>query len=337
MASEIEKRQKTASERYSEMVLKEYNALSSEPLQFTPNQKRLAQHLFIKADASLKALESKRIADNKMSLTPYTWQSINLTKLAVDSIHRIEIGLDALIPNHISMIPYWNKSLQKYDFDLQIGYAGKDYYRRKLAIDAPKDIIYELVYSTDKFTPIKKGQENDVESYTFEIVNPFKRGDIVGGFGYVVYEDPTMNKLAIVTEAEFKESEQLSKAAHFWKNNPKAMRYKTIVNRVTDKIQIDPDKTSVSFFEVEQQEIEDFEKIENTEEEIIDIDMDDVKETGPEESQEGTASTEGTGTNEHTIPKGETEEQSIQEQADADQAEFHDEQTGPKKEMQPDF
>ncbi len=56
------------------------------------------------------------------------------------------------------------------------------------------------------------------------------------------------------------------------------MRYKTIVNRATDKILIDPDKTNPSFFEVEQQENSDeFDKEE--EDQIIDIDPDEVKET----------------------------------------------------------
>ena len=32
-----------------------------------------------------------------------------------------------------------------------------------------------------------------VASYEFEITNPFDRGDIVGGFGYLEYDDPTQN------------------------------------------------------------------------------------------------------------------------------------------------
>ncbi len=281
---EIEKKTKTASERYSDMVMKEFSALSGEVVIFDQNQKRLAQHLFVKADASLKTLEAKRVADSsKQSMLAYTWQNINLTKLAVDSVHRIEIGLDALIPNHISMIPYWNKHLKKYDLDLQIGYTGKDYYRRKMAYNVPLDIIYELVHDTDVFEPIKKSQGVDVESYKFQIKQPFRRGTIIGGFGYIVYEDPAMNKLVIVTEAEFKESEALSKGG-FWKKSPKGMRYKTIVNRATDKILIDPDKTNPSFFEVEQQENSDeFEKEE--EDQIIDIDPDEVKETNNTESE----------------------------------------------------
>jgi len=277
---EIAKKTKTASERYSDMVLKEFSALSGEVVVFDQNQKRLAQHLFVKADASLKTLEAKRVSDNKTAMLPYTWTNINLTKLAVDSVHRIEIGLDALIPNHLSMIPYWNKHLKKYDLDLQIGYVGKDFYRRKMAYDSPVDIIYELVHESDIFEPIKKSQGIDIESYKFEIKQPFRRGNIVGGFGYIVYKDPTMNKLVIVTEAEFKESEALSKGG-FWKKSPKAMRYKTIVNRATDKILIDPDKTSVSFFEVEKQENGD-EFDESDDEQIIDVDF---EEKQPENDQ----------------------------------------------------
>ena len=324
--NEIQKKQKTASERYSDMVLKEYNALSSEPVQFTPNQKRLAQHLFIKTDSALKTLEAKRAGDpSKSTMLPYTWQNINLTKLAVDSIHRIEIGLDALIPNHLSMVPYWNKHLEKYDLDLSIGYVGKDYYRRKMAYDEPSDIIYELVYSTDVFEPIKKSHGIDVESYKFEIKNPFERGRIIGGFGYIVYKDHTKNKLVIVTEVEFKESEALSKGS-FWRNNPKAMRYKTIVNRATDKVLIDPDKTNVSFFEVEQSENEDFEQIEESkEEQIIEIDPDQALKNSQARVVDIDLDT----------VKDVTEERTIQEQADEDQARHYEETEG--IEIKPDW
>jgi recombination protein RecT len=284
--NEVAKREKTISERFTEAVAREFSSVSGEMVQFSPNQKRLAQHLFVKADAALKDLEKKRISDNKMNLAPYVWKNINMQKMSTDAIHRIEIGLDALIPNHLSMIPYWNKRLEKYDLDLQIGYAGKDYYRRKMAFDEPIDMIYELVFSNDIFEPIKKGSGVQVESYKFEIPKPFDRGPVVGGFGYIVYKDQTKNKLIIVTETDFVKSMGEAKSKTFWNKHPEAMRYKTIVNRTTDKLLIDPEKTSVSFFEVEHAEYENGETAEpDFADQIIDIDPKEVKEVESEKEE----------------------------------------------------
>jgi recombination protein RecT len=125
-----------------------------------------------------------------------------------------------------------------------------------MAFDEPIDMIYELVFSNDIFEPIKKGSGVQVESYKFEIPKPFDRGPVVGGFGYIVYKDQTKNKLIIVTETDFVKSMGEAKSKTFWNKHPEAMRYKTIVNRTTDKLLIDPEKTSVSFFEVEHAEYE---------------------------------------------------------------------------------
>jgi len=246
----------TMSERFTAMVVNEFRAAFGAELQLSPMQKRLAQHLFIKIDQALASFELKRLDEGKKDVLPYTWQNINLPKLASDSIHRINLGLDALIPNHISPIAYYNKRERKYDLDLRVGYVGKDYYRRKVAITEPVDVIYELVYSKDTFKPIKKNAANAIESFEFEIVNPWDRGEIVGGFGYIMYEDPTRNKLVIVTEKDFKKSEDAAKSGTFWKNYRTEMKFKTLVHRVTDKLTIDPAKVNESYAAVERDDAE---------------------------------------------------------------------------------
>lgn len=243
----------TVSERFTGMVIREFTSTVGDVTKFTDEQRRLAQHLYVKIDAQLNALDAKRIKDGKTDHAPIVWANINMQKLALDAMHRIELGLDALCPNHIHPIPYFNGKINKYDLDLRIGYAGKDYYRRKVALDPPKDIRYELVYSTDKFAARKKDAHNNEESYEFEIVNPFDRGDIVGGFGYLIYDDPTKNKLVLVTKKDFDRSEKAGNR-EFWTKNPTEMRYKTIITRVTDKLQIDPKKVSASYAAVEEQE-----------------------------------------------------------------------------------
>jgi recombination protein RecT len=260
---DITKREPTISERFTGMVIKEFSGTVGDGVQLSEDQKRLAQHLFVKIDAALNALESKRLKENKNG-EPIVWNNINMQKLALDAMHRIELGLDALIPNHIHPIPYWNGKQQKYDLDLRIGYVGKDYYRRTVALDQPKDIIYELVYSTDKFVALKKSINNKIESFEFEIKKPFDRGDILGGFGYIVYEDETKNKLVLVTAKDFDKSKSKGNNV-FWSNYPTEMKYKTLVTRVTDKLTIDPKKVSASYGAVEEQELEDSIEAEITE------------------------------------------------------------------------
>jgi len=270
----VAKREPTQGEKFTSLVIREFGSTISDSLEMTPYQKHLAQHLFIKIDATLKDLEARRSSERQ----PIVWNNINLNKLAIDAVHRIDLGLDALIANHIHPIPYWNSKEGKYDLDLRIGYAGKDLYRRRMAVNEPQDIIYELVYSADRFIPIKRTLKNSVESYEFEVTQPFDRGDIVGGFGYIVYADSHKNQLVIVTETDFQKSKAMAKTQDFWTKNPVEMRYKTLVLRVTEKLQVDPRKVNESYLAVEaaddeaaEIEIED-EISENANKDIIDVD-----------------------------------------------------------------
>jgi len=242
----------SVSERFTAVIVREFSGAVGK-LEMSPYQKRLAQHLFIKIDTSLKDLEKKRTEKDKEGI-PITWSNINMDKLAVDAIHRVELGLDALIPNHISPIPYFNKRLGKYDLDLRIGYSGKDYYRRQMALDAPEDIVYELVHENDVFKPIKASFKNSIESYEFEIPKPFDRGKVMGGFAYVSYKDQKKNKLIIVTEKDFNKSKALAQSKTFWDDYPEQMQFKTLVNRATNKLSIDPEKVNASFAFVEEQD-----------------------------------------------------------------------------------
>lgn len=276
--NEAEKRQLTAGERFEGLVLRQAQAEIG-VAEFTPQVKRLIQHMFIHINNVMKELEIKRLDNAWLSKNrpPIEWKNINHTKLAFDALHRATLGLDAMIPNHISPIPYYNKRSKLYDLDLRIGYRGKDYYRRQFALDPPVLITYELVYSTDKFQAIKSPNG---ESYSFEITNPFQRGEIIGGFGYMIYDNPIKNKLVLVSEEDFKKAESYSKSGksskkqpqddeeeqlsgNFWKNHPDKMRYKTLVLRVTDHLIINPAQVNESFNVVEVQDSEEYRNIEH--------------------------------------------------------------------------
>lgn len=239
-----------AATAFENAVLKEMTRFD-EGVAMTAAQKRLAQHLFVRVDMALKEAEAKRKQDNP---TPYIWVNVNMQKLALDALHRIELGLDALIPNHIWPIAYYNGHNKNYDMDLRIGYAGKDYYRRAMALEEPKDIIYELVYENDTFKPIKRSLENGAENYVFDIPKPFDRGKVIGGFGYIVFEDSRKNKLVLVDQKEFDRAKAKAGNDKFWGPWEDRMQLKTVVHRTVGKLPVDPRKVTDAFMAVEAQD-----------------------------------------------------------------------------------
>lgn len=248
----------TVSERFVKNVERQFVAELGASIKWNPLQQTLAQHLYIKIDAALKALEAKRLKDNKGG-SPYTWDNVNLTKLAVDAVHRVALGLDALIANHIHPVPYFNSKIGKYDLDLRIGYMGKDFTRRKLSLDPIVDIVYKLVYETDEFTPLFKSRTNELESYEHNPTSPFNPGKVIGGFGYIAYEDPKKNRLVIVTQRDFDRAQGSAQTQDFWGQGKSdvEMKLKTVVHRTTEKIALDPGKVNMpSLTYVESQELE---------------------------------------------------------------------------------
>lgn len=267
---EIERKQPTYSQRFTVAVVNEFGATIGGKLELSPYKQVLAQHVFIAIDTALKDLEANRQKKDKDGL-PIIWTNVNMNKLAIDAVHRVELGLDALIPGHIYPIPYLNGKTGKYDLDLRIGYVGKDYYRRKMATDRPVDIIYQLVHKKDVFKP---SMMPGAETYTFEITEPFDRGEVIGGFGYIIYADTSKNKLILVSKADFDKSKKKAGSDKFWGAYEKEMQYKTLVNRVTSKLTIDPEKVNASFAQVEideAQEVSEREIEQHANREYIDV------------------------------------------------------------------
>lgn len=238
----------TASERFVNEVSRLVRSELSDPVLFTDAQKALAQHLFIKVDASLQEAEARRLAkDIGGKFTPYNWGNINMTKLALDATDRIRLGLDALISGHIYPIFYYNNTKKKYDVDLRVGYKGELFYKSRAALEVPKDIRLELVYSNDTFEVFKKGLSHEVEGYELHVNDPFDRGEVVGGFGYIVYDDQSKNQLVIVSKAKMDQARKVGAGSgNFWTDWEEEMYYKTLVHRVCGKLNIDPSKVNVA-------------------------------------------------------------------------------------------
>jgi recombination protein RecT len=279
-STELAKRTPTASERFAANIHRQFAAEAGNTPEFTEYERTLAQHLFLKVDATLREMEEKRISKKQTDKAPFKWDNVNMRKLALDAVHRVKLGLDALIPAHIYPIPYWNSKEQKYDIDLRVGYVGKDYYRRMNCRDKPISIRYELVYSTDTFKPVKKSVHSAVESYEFEINNPFDRGDVVGGFGYIDFGmDNDKNILVLVSRKYFDKIKSSAQSQEFWGKYPEEMMYKTLVHRTTEKLALDPRCVNAASYAFIEQQDGDAEEIaaraivEYANKEIIDADI----------------------------------------------------------------
>lgn len=217
------------SEAFTNKVLKEFGSNVAGNIQVTDYQRQLIQGYFIATDRALKMAEEKRVSKNENNKDhkwdnqdPINWNTVDLNALALDVVHYARMGLDMMQDNHLSAIPFKDNNrlsrtgTKMYVVNLMPGYNGIQYIAEKYALEKPVSVTVELVYSTDTFKPLKKNRENRVESYDFEINNAFDRGEIVGGFGYIEYTEPTKNKLIIMTLKDILKRKPDKASGEFW-------------------------------------------------------------------------------------------------------------------------
>lgn len=226
---EPKKEQLAMSERFTNTVLKEFGGNVSGALQVTDYQRTLIQGYFIVIDRALKSAEEERVRKNLANkdhkydnTTPVGWNTVNLNDLALDLVHYARMGLDMTQDNMLFPIPYKNNKHNNYDITLMEGYNGIRYIAEKYATEVPTAVTIEVVYSNDSFKPIKKGGHNRVENYEFEITNPFERGEIVGGFAYIEFADPSKNELVIMSMKDIMKRKPKYASANFWGGTQKA-------------------------------------------------------------------------------------------------------------------
>lgn len=215
--------QLAASERFMNKVLAEFSGNVAGELAVTDYQRGLIQGYFIKIDRALKAAEEERIRKNKQNSDPsfnnelpVDWNHVNLSDLAIDLVHYARMGLDMTQDNMLFPIPYKNTKRGWYDVTLMPGYNGIRYMGERYALDLPRAVPVEVVYASDVFRPIKKSRTNPVESYEFEITQPFDRGAIVGGFAYLEFDDERKNKLIVMPMKDIEKRKPRYASAEFW-------------------------------------------------------------------------------------------------------------------------
>ncbi|GHV51285.1 hypothetical protein FACS1894216_05030 [Synergistales bacterium] len=211
----------SVSQSFAQRILREYAATAPQGItELSDSQRRIIQGYFVVIDRALKTAEEERLRKNKggkyVNELPYIWKSVNMTDLALDAVHYARMGLDMQEKNHLFPIPYQNKKGGFYDITFMLGYNGIRYISEKYSMYPPKGVTIELVYSNDVFRPIKKAANHPVETYEFEITSPFDRGDIVGGFGYIEYDEPAKNTLVIMSRAAMDKRKPEYASANFW-------------------------------------------------------------------------------------------------------------------------
>lgn len=264
---QVAKHEPTNSERFTEKVMAEFKG-SANGAELSQSQKRLIQNYFMAIDQILKTSEEKRLSKSEeyRDDLAFEWKNVNLQILALRVVAWAKVGLDPMQPNHLNPIPYKNKRTNLYDITFMPGYRGLELKSSKYGFDVPSNITIELVYKTDNFVPIKKDRNNKVENYIFEVMNPWERGEIVGGFYYKEFNEyPEKNKLVFYTVAELEKRKPKYAAAEFWggevdkwENKKKVgkekiegwkpeMLWKTIARAAWNSITIDPQKIDDEF------------------------------------------------------------------------------------------
>ena len=234
------------SEKFTNKVLKEFGQSAGGEFRVTDFQRQLISGYFIGIDRALKAAEERRVADNawkkEANNDPITWNTIDLNAVALDVMHYARMGLDITQKNMLFAIPYKDNNrtaktgTKLYSVNFMQGYNGIRYIAEKYALEKPKSVTTELVYSTDVFKPIKKSHENNVESYEFSITNAFDRGEIVGGFGYIEYADPTKNRLIIMSKKDIEKRKPKYASAEFWGTEATGKKVTQYVNGKKEQV-----------------------------------------------------------------------------------------------------
>lgn len=249
------------SQKFTKMLEREFKALSDTPLTLSTYEKKLAQHLFIRCDTTLKKFEEDRQRDNR-NVKPFTWENIKLKTLVMEAIPIVQLGLDALLPGHVYPVPMLEAG--GYHLCLWVGYKGLLWTRLRYAVDSPVEIRIELLYSKDKFVPIMKDKDSPIETYEFKITDFADRGELIGGFGYVVFEDPKKNKLLMIPKKDIEKIRSKAKTDKFWKDWLEEMYYKTVTRKVCKNIDIDPEKVNTrAVYDLDRREFDDVRQAES--------------------------------------------------------------------------
>lgn len=246
MGNEEKNTSVTLAERFTNAIVSAYGDVAK-GVGMTVEQKQLISNYYIKLDEMFR--------DPKVNIK---WNQVRLPELATTLAHMAKLGLDMSI-GQLSFIPFKKGDTGTYNFAPVISKYGYEYIAKKYGLEPPGNVTVELVYETDKFSITKKDYMHTCDTYSFEVTNPFNRGKIVGGFGYLEYKDKTKNKILAMSEQEILSYRPPRYSNQFWTGeNMKKMYEKTIAKQLLKKVTLDPDKVNGvkdSFERIESEEL----------------------------------------------------------------------------------
>lgn len=231
MAEQVKNEEKKGSlvTRFTTSVVSAFTDIAK--VQVTEKQKTIIANYYVKLN---EMLVSQQIP----------WGKIKMNDLALTLAHMAKLNLDMSL-GHLSFIPFNNYKEGTVTMAPVISSKGYEYIAKTYGIEKVKNATVELVYETDRFSITKKDSNHECDSYVFEVANPFNRGKIIGGFGYLEFEDSTKNFILAMSEEEILKYKPAKAKEEFWSGeNRKKMYEKTIAKQLFKKVTLDPDKVN---------------------------------------------------------------------------------------------
>lgn len=261
----------SASARFTNAIAENFEQSFGGKVVFSEKERQLGRNLFSHITQSLNTQELRRLESSSgNNIAPYNWGNIDMEDLSIAAYSIIRLGVDAMTDDHVYIIPYFNRVKGKYIVNLRLGYKGKMNYKIRFSKPAIQKYKIELIYSTDKFSVTKEG---DYETYSLEITNPFNRGKIIGGFGYLLSDIDS--RVVLMSLEDMDKRKKKAKGGTFWNEWTEEMYYKTLVHYVSNQIRVDPDKIQEYRAEIEYVENDTKETIDITSEVNASINSDD--------------------------------------------------------------
>lgn len=263
--TEIVKQAPSATERFVASVISQ----TGSGMQLTDSQKNLLSNYFVAAEISMAN------AKVKQGNPAIEWKSVNVPKFMQSIVPFVKMGLNPIEPAQLYFVGYYNIKNKNYDLNCMIGYKGLQIKATKYGLDMPDNIRIQVVMENDKFKPLMRTVDREVESYKFEIAdNPFDRGEVVGGFIYKEwYRKVEKNELSFYSLKAIEKRKPRYASAAFWggeqdkwvngKRSGKEtvegwhteMVHKTLVRIAYNSIPTDSAKIDESYIEIKKNEM----------------------------------------------------------------------------------
>lgn len=175
--------------------------------------------------------------DNELKKLDRAWSAINMQDFKIKAIAYANIGIDPLASKMLSFTMFKNNQTNVYDVVFVEDVRCMEILARRYGRNCPENITVELIYSTDKFSPVKKSIGNPSDSYVLEVVNPFDRGEIIGGVSLSEYKNTAYNKVRFMSIADIQK--RVNTNTGFWKKWKEEMCEKTIGKNAWSKVVLD--------------------------------------------------------------------------------------------------